>query len=68
MTATFVGLDVERAHFRREPQSTLLRDDEQLAVGVVEVAVSHRRGSGENVDSASLVACHRDDAVDEIDG
>ena len=68
----FPGAHVEQAEFRRQPQRTLLRDEQQLAIRIVEVAPLHRPvGRVEvNADPALqrhvAVAGHRDQAVDEV--
>ena len=65
--------DLEPAELGAKPQPALLRHDQKLAVGVVEIAVAHRPVRRVQVDAAALhrdgasVAAHRDPAVDEVD-
>ena len=57
-----------------EAKSSLLREDEHFAVGVVEDAVGHGGGGGVEVDAAAVVsggvavAAQRDEAFDEVGG
>ena len=44
------GRDLEHAALGAQPQPVHLRDDEQLAVGIVEILVLH--GSGRDIDVA----------------
>ncbi|MNL25840.1 hypothetical protein D3C87_1473360 [compost metagenome] len=60
------------AHFRRQQQAALLRHDQHLAIGVVEVAVLHRLVGQVQVDAATghrfraAITGHRHDAVDKV--
>src|ERR1700677_2367589 len=68
------GFDFEDAALGDEAESSLLREDEELAVGVVEDAVGHGGVGGVEVDAAAVVgggvavASERDQAFDEVGG
>ena len=51
-------LQVDDAQFSAEPQPTLLRDDEQFAVGGVEIFVHHRRGDEVDVAGHAHLRVH----------
>ena len=54
------GLDVDDAELGAEPQPALLRHEQQLAVGVVEVLVLHRAGDEIDVRRHAGLRCrHR---------
>src|SRR4029077_20097456 len=60
-------LDVEHAELRADREPPLLRDDEQLAVGVIEEAPFHRARGDIDVRGHAAVAADGDQAVDEVD-
>ena len=68
----FLRLDLQHAKFGRNAQTALLRDYQQLGVGVVEEAALHRTVRGVDVDAAptlrggAAVAGDREQPVDEI--
>ena len=68
----FLRLDVDASELGCTTQAPLLRDDEELAVGIVEKAIGHRRVCGVHVDAAAAlrrgisVAGHGDESVDKI--
>ncbi len=68
------GRRVERAQLRRERDCALLRHDQQLAVGIVEVASAHRPIASVLMDADArlrgdvAVARDREQPVDEIRG
>ena len=64
--------DIDHAELGGDAQAPLLRDDQQLAIGVVEVAPLHRPVGGVQVDADAVLAFrpavpgHRVQAVDEV--
>src|SRR5579872_193942 len=65
-------LHVDQSQLRRQAKATHLRNDQQLAVGAVEVAIDHRSVGDVEVNAAArlragiAVARHGDEALDEI--